>query len=171
MRPQSEENHPVLHVSWNDAVAYCQWLSTTTGKRFRLPTEAEREYACRAGTRTAFNTGKNITIQQANFVNEQGQCRNGTVPVDSFAPNEWWLYNMHGNVLEWCSDWYSGTYYDDCKAKGTVINPVGPTNSSLLVLRGGSWGDFAENCRSANRCSLTPDDRNINFGFRLVFVP
>ena len=171
VRPQSEENHPVLHVSWNDAVAYCLWLSAKTGKRFRLPTEAEREYACRAGTRTAFNTGEKITIQQANFIDEQGQWRSGTVPVDSFAPNAWGLYNMHGNVNEWCSDWYSGTYYDHCKAKGTVINPVGPASVSFRVIRGGSWIFIAEICRSAGRIFITPVSRYYFIGFRPVFVP
>ena len=171
VRPQSEENHPVLHVSWNDAVAYCKWLSAKTGKRFRLPTEAEREYACRAGSRTAFNTGTNLTIQQANFVDDQKQWRSGTVPVDSFAPNAWGLYNMHGNVWEWCSDWYGGTYYDECKAKGIVTNPAGPETGSLRVIRGGGWGDAAGSCRSADRGGLHPGNRGCSVGFRLVFVP
>ncbi|NTW99688.1 MAG: formylglycine-generating enzyme family protein, partial [Geobacteraceae bacterium] len=170
-RPQSEENHPVLHVSWNDAVAYCKWLSAKTGKHFRLPTDAEREYACRAGTRTAFNTGENITMQQANFIDDQNQWRRGTVPVDSFEPNAWGLYNMHGNVFEWCSDWYGGTYYDDCKAKGTVSNPQGPATGSFRVIRSGSWLSYAELCRSAYRSYGTPDNRNDDVGFRLVFVP
>ena len=171
VRPQSEENHPVLHVSWNDAVAYCKWLSAKTGKHFRLPTEAEREYACRAGSRTAFNTGTNLTVQQANFVDDQRQWRSGTVPVDSFAPNAWGLYNMHGNVWEWCSDWYGGTYYDDCKSKGTVINPAGPATGSIRVLRGGGWGSSAGYCRSAYRGRGTPGYRGVLVGFRLVFVP
>ena len=171
VRPQSEENHPVLNVSWNDALAYCKWLSAKTGKRFRLPTEAEREYACRAGSRTAFNTGTNLTIQQANFVDDQKQWRSGTVPVDSFAPNAWGLYNMHGNVWEWCSDWYGGTYYDECKAKGIVTNPAGPETGSLRVIRGGGWGDAAGSCRSADRGGLHPGNRGCSVGFRLVFVP
>ena len=169
--PQSEENHPVLHVSWNDAVAYSKWLSAKTGKHFRLPTEAEREYACRAGSRTAFNTGTNITIQQANFIDDQKQWRGGTVPVDSFSPNAWGLYNMHGNVWEWCSDLFAGTYYDECKAQGTVSNPQGPATGSDRVLRGGYWNSIAWYCRSANRNRDTPDYRNAFVGFRLVFVP
>ena len=171
MRPQSEENHPVVHVSWNDAVAYCKWLSIKTGKHFRLPTEAEREYACRAGSRTAFNTSTNLTIQQANFIDDQKQWRGGTVPVDSFSPNAWGLYNMHGNVYEWCSDWYGGTCYDGFKAKGTVTNPAGPATGSLRVIRGGSWDYPAEFCRSAYRCYYRPGYRNYFVGFRLVFVP
>ena len=178
VRPQSEENHPVLHVSWNDAVAYSKWLSTKTGKHFRLPTEAEREYACRAGTRTPFNTGENLTTNQANYDgsdpyngNPKGVYRQNTVAVNSFAPNAWGLYNMHGNVREWCSDWYGGTYYDDCKSKGTVINPAGPATGSNRVIRGGGWGNPAEDCRSADRDGGRPVLRNYLVGFRLVFVP
>lgn len=178
VRPQSEENHPVLHVSWNDAVAYCKWLSTKTGKHFRLPTEAEREYACRAGSRTPFNTGENLTTNQADYDgnypynnNPKGVYRQNTVAVNSFAPNAWGLYNMHGNVLEWCSDWYGGTYYDECKANGTVTNPAGPVTGSYRVFRGGSWASDAERCRSAFRGSLTPDARSTYVGFRPVFVP
>jgi len=178
VRPLSEENHPVVHVSWNDAVAYSKWFSTKTGKHFRLPTEAEREYACRAGSGTPFNTGENLTTEQANYDgnypyynNPKGVYRENTVSVNSFAPNAWGLYNMHGNVYEWCSDWYGGTYYDDCKANGTVSNPAGPATGSYRVLRGGSWRNYAEFCRSAYRDRSTPVNRNFNVGFRLVFVP
>ena len=183
VRPQSEENHPVLYVSWNDAVAYCKWLSTKTGKHFRLPTEAEREYACRAGSRTPFNTGENLTTDQANYDgkypynnNPQGVNRKNTFAVYSFAPKAWCLYNMHGNVYEWCSDWYSDTYYDDCKANGTVTNPPGPASAPsrlqpVHVIRGGSWYDYAVLCRSAYRDFRTPDSQYDCLGFRLVFVP
>jgi formylglycine-generating enzyme required for sulfatase activity len=159
VRPQSEENHPVVHVSWNDAVAYCEWLSKTTGKRYRLPTEAEWEYACRAGTTTPFNTGSNLTTEQANYAgnypynnNAKGQYRQNTVPVESFAPNAWGLYNMHGNVWEWTDSLYDKP-------------------GSYRVLRGGSWYYFAEFCRSALRNLVTPDLRYDFVGFRLVFVP
>ena len=166
VRPASEDNHPVIHVSWNDAVAYGQWMSAKTGKTYRLPTEAEREYACRAGSVTAFNTGNTITLQQANVTNAEGQYRANTVPVDSFAPNAWGLYNMHGNVYDWCSDWY-GDY-----GSGTVSNPVGPATGSDRVNRGGSWRSRAVHCRSALRYYSTPPPyRNISVGFRLVFVP
>jgi len=129
VRPANEDNHPVIHVSWNDAVAYGQWMSAKTGKTYRLPTEAEREYACRAGSVTAFNTGNTITVQQANFVNAEGQYRANTVPVDSFAPNAWGLYNMHGIVYDWCSDWYGGY------GSGTVSNPVGPATGNPSSVR------------------------------------
>ena len=178
VRPQSEENHPVLHVSWNDAVAYCKWLSAKTGKHFRLPTEAEREYACRADTTTPFNTGENLTTNQANYNgnypynnNAKGVYRQNTVAVNSFAPNAWGLYNMHGNVWEWCSVRYSDTYYDECKAQGTVSNPQGSATGSARVLRGGGWFNSAEACRSAARGGYAPDYRNSYVGFRPVFVP
>ena len=177
-RPQSEENHPVVHVSWNDAVAYCKWLSIQTGKKFRLPTEAERECACRAGTTTPFNTGRNLTTDQANYDgnypynnNPKGVYRYNTVAVNSFAPNAWGLYNMHGNVSEWCSDWFGATYYDDCKAKGVVENPAGPETGLYRVLRGGNWYSLADFCRSSYRGNAPPADRDSTVGFRVVFVP
>ncbi len=179
-RTQAEANHPVVHVSWNDAIAYCQWLSEKTGKWYRLPTEAEWEYACRAGSRTPFNTGDNLTTAQANYDgnypynnNRKGQYRAKTVAVDSFAPNRLGLYNMHGNVWEWCDDVYGEKYYDECKAKGLVENPSGPAPETVSdrVIRGGSWLLNAEYCRSADRNINPPVNRNLNVGFRLVFVP
>jgi len=166
LRLQSEDNHPVMRVSWNDAVAYCEWMSKRSGKTYRLPTEAEREYACRAGTTSPFNIGNNLTTEQANYyVYPKGVYRKNTVPVNSFSPNAWGLYNMHGNVWEWCSDWY-GDY-----PSGTVSNPVGPATGSDRVLRGGSWDSLAGSCRSASRSGLTPGNRCSSVGFRLVFVP
>ena len=177
-RLPEEYKHPVLHVSWNDAVVYCDWLSKKSGKTFRLPTEAEWEYACRAGTITPFNTGENLTTDQANYDgnypynnNQKGEYRENTVPVDSFLPNARGLYNMHGNVYEWCSDWYGGLYYDECKAKGVVENPAGPETGSLRVLRGGNWSGVARRCRSALRGNDSPGFRYAGVGFRLVFVP
>ena len=177
-RTQAEESHPVVHVSWIDAVAYCKWRSAKTGEPFRLPTEAEWEYACRAGTTTAFNTGDNLTTGQANYEgnypynnNQKGVYRENTVPVDSFAPNAWGLYNMHGNVWEWCGDWFSQKYYDECKASGIATNPSGPATGSARVLRGGDWCSDAGYCRSAFRYSVAPGLRSSFVGFRLVFVP
>jgi len=175
---ESIDNHPVLHVSWNDAVTYCEWLSKKSSKTYRLPTEAEREYSCRAGTTTPFNTGENLTTEQANYDgnfpyanNSKGVYRQNTVQVNSFAPNAWGLYNMHGNVFEWCSDRFGGRYYDECKASGPITNPVGPATGSNRVLRGGSWWDPANFCRSAVRLCGTPAHRSGSVGFRLVFVP
>ena len=178
VRSQSEENHPVLRVSWNDAVAYSKWFSAKSGRHFRLPTEAEWEYACRAGSSTPFNTGENITTSQANYNGNypynkypKGDARQNTVPVDSFAPNAWGLYNMHGNVFEWCSDWYSGMYYDECKAKGMVTDPAGPAMGSYRVIRGGSWLNNAVYCRSADRRFSSPHNKLSLLGFRLVLMP
>ena len=180
VRPASEDNHPVVYVSWNDAVEYCKWLSFKTGKKFRLPTEAELEYACRGGstTITPFNTGYNLTTLQANYDgnypynnNQKGHYKENTVPVNSFAPNAWGLYNMHGNVWEWCRDWYDSNYYASCKSKGVVTNPENTATGSLRVIRGGGWSDDAGSCRSADRDRSAPDYRNDGVGFRLVFVP
>jgi sulfatase modifying factor 1 len=173
------DHFPVVNVSWNDAMAYCKWL---TKKRkngtYRLPTEAEWEYACRAGTATPFNTGENLTTDQANYNGiysyrnyAMGAFLGKTVPVDSFQPNGYELYNMHGNVWEWCSDWYGEEYYEECLKQGVVGNPQGPSSGSYRVLRGGSWNDDARGCRSAYRYSGYPGYRFSFVGFRLVFVP
>jgi formylglycine-generating enzyme len=176
IRPQDDYNHPVIHVSWNDATAYCQWLSEKTGKKYRLPTEAEWEYACRASTTTPFYTGENLTTGQANYdgnypynKNPKGKFLNKTAPTGSFAPNGWGLYDMHGNVWEWCQDWYDADFYKNSPTN----NPVCLNNKSTFrVLRGGSWISFAQDCRSAYRNDGTPDNRRYCFiGFRLVFVP
>ena len=165
-------NLPVEQVSWDDCQAFIQALNRKTGKRYRLPTEAEWEYACRAGTITPFSTGGNLTTEQANYDgnnpynnNRKGQYREKTVAVDSFEPNGWGLYNMHGNIWEWCSDWY-GAY-----GSGRVENPAGPTTGSSRVVRGGSWLNPAGSCRSADRGGLHPGNRGCSVGFRLVFVP
>jgi formylglycine-generating enzyme len=178
VREVSEYSHPVLHVSWNDAEAYCVWLSKKTGNTFRLPSEAEWECGCRAGELKPFHTGDNLTTGQANYNgnypyknNPKGIFRKKTFPVDSFEPNAWGLYNMHGNVWEWCSDRYGERYYDECHAKGSVENPAGPETGSDRVIRGGSWSLPAGSCRSACRSHGTPG-RRLNFvGFRPVFVP
>ncbi|MBN2440327.1 MAG: formylglycine-generating enzyme family protein [Spirochaetales bacterium] len=177
-RGKKGKQFPVVNVSWNDATAFCRWLSSIVNATFRLPTEAEWEYICRAGTTTPFNTGENLTTDQANYDgnypynnNPKGKSIGKTAPVGSYPPNAWGLYDMHGNVWEWCSDWFGEKYYDECKKQGVVENPKGPETGSARVLRGGSWNCFAKDCLSACRGSNGPDGRDPDFGFRVVFVP
>jgi formylglycine-generating enzyme required for sulfatase activity len=164
---QTEKQHPVIHVSWNDATAYAKWLSEKNNRQYNLPTEAQWEYACRAGTTTAFNTGENLTTEQANFNNKIGK----TTPVGMYKPNVFGLYDMHGNVWEWCNDWYGEKYYEECKQQGIIENPLGAKSGSYKVLRGGSWRNYAQYCRSAYRRNDTPVNRRSNIGFRLVCSP
>jgi formylglycine-generating enzyme len=143
------------------------WNKNANG--YRLPTEAEWEYACRAGTTTPFSTGNNITTSQANYngnspynKNAKGEYREKTTPVGSFAPNAWGLYDMHGNVYEWCWDWY-GDY-----PTGAQTDPVGAVTGSYRVRRGGNWGSYGQYLRSAYRDGSNPVYRSYGIGFRLV---
>ena len=162
---------PVEEVSWNDVQEFLQKLNAKTGKTYRLPTEAEWEYACRAGTTTPFNTGNNLTTSQANYDgnypynnNAEGEYRNKTMPVGSFPPNTWGLYDMHGNVWEWCSDWYGADYSN---SNSPQTNPAGPSSGSFRVFHGGSWYSYAQYCRAAYRSSDAPGRRTDIIGFRL----
>jgi formylglycine-generating enzyme required for sulfatase activity len=137
---------------------------------YGLPTEARWEYACRAGTETPFYTGRCLGTNQANYDGDyslegcpKGNYRNRTTPVDEFSPNPWGLHDMHGNVWEWCADWY-GDYPD-----GPVVDPTGPASGSIRVLRGGSWLSFAQSCRSAARHSFSTYSMGLaHVGFRLA---
>ncbi len=203
-------NLPVENISWLDAIIYCNTRSEQQGLTpvyiidsdidsknisvskesvvrwnrgadgYRLPTEAEWEYACRAGTTTPFNTETSISAEEANYYGhypyeieenyfsqgnlstQPGPYRQTTVAVDSFSPNAWGLYNMHGNVSEWVWDCY-GSYETE-----VVANPTGPDVGSLKVYRGGGWNDFAKNMRSAYRATLEEDMGSFNIGIRLV---
>jgi formylglycine-generating enzyme required for sulfatase activity len=181
------DNLPVEQVSWYEAVEYCNKRSQKEGltpaytingtnvtwnrnaNGYRLPTEAEWEYACRAGTTTPFSTGNNITTDQANYDenypynnNAKGTYREKTTAVGSFSPNAWGLYDMHGNVWEWCWDWY-GDY-----SSGSQTDPVGAVTGTYRVLRGGGWGDDCQLLRSALRLNDYPSNRFSYLGFRLV---
>jgi formylglycine-generating enzyme required for sulfatase activity len=169
-------NNPVERVSWDDARAYCAALTTQqaalgnvpAGYQFRLPTEAEWEYACRAGTTTEFNTGAALLCGDAKFgysFHSNSSCgSSSTVPVSSYAPNAWGLYDMHGNVWEWCLDSYAGY------TAGPVTDPF-VTGGPNRVFRGGFWYGNSYGCRSAIRGSSSPGSTDNGVGFRVVLAP
>jgi len=157
---------PAARATWFQAVELCKILSWKTRYRFRLPTEAEWEYACRAGTQTPFHTGATISADQANFNGEyvygsgkKGIYRRGVTPGGVFPPNAWGLFDMHGNVFEWCSDWY-GVHLE-----GKVTDPTGPTEGGRRVIRGGAYGSHPRFIRSASRYNYDP---TVSFGFRVA---
>jgi len=184
-----KEDHPVLEVTWYGAVAYCDWVSLSKGLLrvydhdtwecnghdpygaigYRLLTEAEWEYACRAGTQTPFYTG--VCLDAGTEANYHGDypypdCLSGpyvdwTVPVGSYPANGFGLYDMHGNLYEWCNDWY-GVY---C---GAEVDPPGPEAGSNRVVRGGFWSSYAQVCRSPDRGGNEPDHSNDGVGFRVA---
>ncbi len=161
--------NPVEEVSWNDCQEFLQRLNEKAGdgrREFRLPTEAEWEYACRAGTTTRYSFGDDAG-QLGEYAWYRDNSGSTTHPVGQKRPNPWGLYDMHGNVSEWCTDWHAGDYY----ATSPVNDPQGPESGSLRVYRGGSWRYVARNCRSAARYRLTPDTRTLTLGFRLALVP
>jgi formylglycine-generating enzyme required for sulfatase activity len=161
---------PVENVSWDDCQAFISQLNLREGTtKYRLPTEAEWEYACRSETTTPFDTGNCLSSNQANYDGNYpytdcplGTFRNETVPVKSFSPNAWGIYDIHGNVWEWCQDWY-GIY-----PSSSVTDPAGPSSGSWRVIRGGSLGNGAGECRSAYRYRDAPDFRYFCFGFRVA---
>jgi len=169
------DDYPVVCVTWNDAQAFIQWLSRKEGKSYGLPTEAEWEYACRAKTATPFAFGPCLSTDQANysglgshFPDCQGVDRvnrKRPIRVGSLVPNPWSLFDMHGNVSEWCQDWY-GPY-----PEGDVTDPQGPSTGTERVMRGGHYFTDAHGCRSAKRWRLLPYMPSITVGFRLVMKP
>jgi len=185
-----DENHPVTDIEWYDTVLWCNALSEMEGRTpcyytsasqseayrsgrvdiqkdwvkwnangYRLPTEAEWEYACRANTTTEYSFGDSIDSSDANYSGNE----NGTTPVGYYSPNNWGLYDMHGNVWEWCWDWWYGSY-----SSSSENNPRGPFAGSYRVSRGGSWYGRAVRLRSAYRYDGGPDDDYFSMGFRPV---
>jgi formylglycine-generating enzyme required for sulfatase activity len=195
-------NRPVKCVSWRRAMEFCRTLSQRTGREYRLPSEAEWEYACRAGTTTPFYFGETITAQLANYKAKHtyadapiGKYRKQTTDVGSFPPNAFGVYDLHGNVWEWCWDnwhdnyhgaptdgraWLNNNLYQQNSSKVTAndksrvsdaltLDLTNASNSQLIkVLRGGSWIDLPGYCRSADRTGLNPDCYGSNLGFRVV---
>jgi sulfatase modifying factor 1 len=167
---QEDLNNPVEQVSWNDVQIFLTRLNQAIPElNACLPTEAEWEYACRAGTTTPFSFGENITTKQVNYNGNypyanapKSKYRGKTVAVKSLPSNAWGLYGMHGNVWEWCSDWYGANSTE------AVTNPIGASNGTNRVLRGGSWFNDARYTRSAFRFYDVPDYRRSSGGFRFA---
>jgi formylglycine-generating enzyme required for sulfatase activity len=155
------ETNPVEMVSWTEATAFCKKLSEKSRHAVRLPTEAEWEYACRAGTATAFSFGDSDGAL-GDYAWYISNSSNTTHPVGQKKPNAWGLYDMHGNVWEWCADWY-GDY-----PKGAVTDPQGAASGTYRVLRGGSWSHGAGDCRAARRYDGYPGTPRRSCGFRVV---
>jgi hypothetical protein len=156
---------PAIDVSWYDAWCFARWL----GASYRLPTEAEWEYACRAGTDGKWCCGDDEETLKEYAWHDEGYGKGATHPVATKRPNEWGLHDMHGNVWEWCADWFDEGYYaTSVKAKSGTENPSGPNSGSIRVSRGGSWFCSAWNCRSATRFRLDPSRRSFSLGFRVA---
>lgn len=167
--------YPVINVSWEDARAYVAWLRQQTGRQYRLLSEAEWEYAARAGTDTPFWWGASISDEQAQYDGRhsygggpRGETQRSTVPVSCFEPNPWGLYNMHGNVWEWVEDIYH------CNHEGAPRNGSArldePFNLGSRTLKGGSWLDRPKRLRAADRQVSEPDDRAYCYGFRVALT-
>jgi formylglycine-generating enzyme required for sulfatase activity len=179
--PQTDR-HPVVNVTWNDAMKFCDWLSKKERKAYRLPTEAEWEYACRAGTSTRFWSGDAdeslkgaANVADQSFQDKQvggagmafapwNDMHPFTAPVGNFRPNPWGLYDMHGNLWQWCEDWYAPY------AERDLIDHIATEKGAkdARVLRGGSWYNNPNRCRAANRNRNAPANRNENYGCRVV---
>ena len=177
---EQTDEYPVVNVSWNDAAAFCKWLSRKEGRTYRLPTEAEWEHACRAGTTTRYWSGDDpeTLAKVGNVADATAKAKfpdwkytikasDGyvfTSPVGSFQANAFGLYDMHGNAWQWCADWYGEEYY----AASPTEDPIGPDSGKFRVLRGGSWFNRPDLTRSANRIGSAPDFRYNRTGFRVA---
>jgi formylglycine-generating enzyme required for sulfatase activity len=157
------ERRPVINVSWDDATAYTNWLSRETGQLYRLPTEAEWEYMCRAGSTTRYSGGDLMSVRDANYASSKiGEASE----VGRFAANPWGVFDMHGNVWEWCLD--GKRIYES----GDVVNPVGPLDPiQYRVTRGGAWSAGERYLRSAFRHADPPTYKSNDIGFRCVRLP
>jgi formylglycine-generating enzyme required for sulfatase activity/CubicO group peptidase (beta-lactamase class C family)/tRNA A-37 threonylcarbamoyl transferase component Bud32 len=165
-----QDDEPVVCVTWNDATTFCRWLCDTEGKSYRLPTEGEWEYACRAGTTTRTCYGDTLSAAQANIHGPHPlQAESGPTPdrvarVGSYAPNAFGLYDLHGNVWEWCADWFRERAY----GSSAELDPAGPPFGNMRVMRGGSWTSWGIEARSATRADNWPFHRWPNRGFRIL---
>ena len=160
--------NPVSYVSWDDATAFCTKVSQKTGRTIRLPTEAEWEYACRAGTKTVYSFDDDSKLGEYawTYRNAKKVGEEYPHPVARKKPNAWGLYDMHGNVWEWCGDWYDKKYYS---AAGNTVDPAGPVSGPRRVLRGGSYYSMSYEARSASRCWSGGEYRDNSYGgFRVV---
>jgi formylglycine-generating enzyme required for sulfatase activity len=181
------EQRPVVNVSWFDAQAFCQRLALRTGKNYTLPSEAQWEYACRAGTTTPFHYGATISTELGNYNSrkvygdgEKGEYRQQTTDVASFPANPWGLHDMHGNVWEWCADYWHDSYEEAPNDRRAWVGGDVDQNQNVnkikvsvnwRLLRGGSWFYNPRYCRSACRANYPPGHQGFNFGFRVCCLP
>jgi formylglycine-generating enzyme required for sulfatase activity len=180
---EQTDEHPVVNVTWNDAVAFCAWLSRKEGVTYRLPTEAEWEYACRAGTTTRYSCGDDpeglaavgniadgtLKARYPDWKFATIAARDGhiyTAPVGRYKPNAWGLFDMHGNVSEWCADGFAADYYK----RSPVDDPPGPDGSPFRMIRGGGWDTEPGLARLANRPRFVPGYRTCGLGFRVTLA-
>ena len=154
----------MYYTSWDEATEFCKKISRKDRKTYRLPTEAEWEYACRAGTTTRFYYGDDPGYALLGDYAWYSDNSDETHPVGQKTPNAWGLHDMHGNVWEWCADWYASDYYTYTDS----LDPQGPDTGSHRVLRGGDWYGIARDCRSARRGLFNPGATGISIGFRVV---
>jgi formylglycine-generating enzyme required for sulfatase activity len=163
---KGDQQRPVERVSWEEAVEFCRRLSQKEGKTYALPTEAQSEYACRAGSTTRYCSGDDESSLGEYAWYEKNSDKT-THPVGEKRPNAWGLYDMHGNVWEWCADWYDKEYH----AGSPRNDPTGPSSGSYRVFRGGGWIYAAGNCCSASRNGNGPGYRDYDLGLRVLLVP